>query len=323
MISQEATGNFACRVDEVVVTTDSPGDVEMPAVTAKAVRAAFANVATLEWAHIPQMFFGAMDGRNDEKVLSTPGGDMGEFLFALHAFQKVSGQTVGVDEATAMLEKYLKVMTKEKFFYETDERAYIRLAVASGCRNLKIAELSGMKRKKEAVLEQIALPEHIGDPVIKFMASNATQLDLSSDIIQAGLAAFHNALWSNTPSHIDQKMCYLSVKGPHQEAAVVNVKVPAFCVDQGLAPMVSQQFACGAPVYLVHQDAAKLLRREIVSVITAGTEVDASEVLATVNQLAGDVLDKFLADKSELPMYTVEFKNSSPFMSENLNVTRA
>lgn len=288
---------------------------------ADAIRAAFEQVATLEWAHIAQASFSSLDGRNDEKVLGTPGGDMGEFIQALSVFGKLRQKQLTKEEVQHLFEKYLKTMTRSKFTYETDEKAYIRLAVATGCRNLRVAEMGAMKHKREAFLEQVAFPDHIGDPFIKFLAKNATELDLDSEYIHSALAAYHNVLWTN-PSKLSKKLCYLETKGPsQQEAAVVFIKTEPYCVDQGLAPMVSQQLACAAPVYVSHSEAVRVFRRELVSIITEGSnDVKPSDVMAALNQFAEANLSKFLAEVApHLPVYTVEFLNSSPLLSTEVD----
>jgi len=316
VLAQAPYGNFACRVNSLKLTIDSPGVGEHIIITPDEVRAAFANVATLEWAHIAQSSFSSLDGRNEEKVLATPGGDMGEFIQALEAYTKVSGKTLDAAEVQRVFEKYLKVMTRQKFSYETDEKAYIRLAVATGCKNLHVSEMGGMKHKREAFLSQMARPEHIGDAFIRFLATNATELTITPDYIHHALAAYHNVLWT-TPSRLSTKLCYLELKGAHLEAALINIRTPPFCVDQGLAPMVSQQLTCSAPALVNHPEAVRVLRRELVSVLsTLDAAVDAKEVMAAFNLLAEANLEKFWGEVGQdLPVYTVEFVNSSPLLS--------
>jgi hypothetical protein len=315
-LAQSPFGNFACKVNAIKVSTDNPGLNPNPLVTRESILAAFQNVATLEWAHIAQTSFSAFDGRNDEKVLGTPGGDMGEFIQAIAAFSKVANKKLSTEEVARVFEKYLKTMSRQKFFYETDEKAYTRLAVATGCRNLHVSDMGGMKRKREAFLEKVALPEHIGDPFIRFLAINATNLDLNADYIHASLAAYHNVLWTN-PSKMSTRLCYLETKGPNTEAAVVNIKTASYCVDQGLAPMVSQQLACAAPVFVNHPEAVRVLRRELVAVMTEGVNgVDARDVMAAYNLIAETNLQKFLSEvAADVPVFTVEFTNSSPLLS--------
>lgn len=309
-MSMQATGNFACKVNSVTVSTDNPGETDL--VKADHVRAAFQQVATLEWAHALQMSFSPMDGRNPEKVLATPGGDMGEFIQAIMAYAKVSQAELSQQDVNGMFVKYLKTMSKEKFTYETDEKAYIKLAIATGCRNLRIADMGGMKRKREALLDQIGNPEFIGDPFIKFLATNATDMDLEGKYVAMGLSAYHTALWSG-PSVLSEKLCYLEFKGAHREAALVNIKVPPYCIDQGLVPMVSQQMTCTAPIYVHHADAAKLLRREMVAALTEGQTVNPRDMLATFNMIAENNFASWWgATGAGKGTYTVTFSQSFP-----------
>jgi len=322
-LAKAFAGNFACRVNSVSVSTVAPS-VGEAIVTPKQLQAAFAHVATLEWAHIAQTSFSALDGRNDEKVLGTPGGDMGEFIQALNAYTKVSGTKLGADEVSAIFERYLKVMTRNKFFYETDERSYLKIAVATGCRNLHVAEMGALRHKREAYLSVVDTPAYIGDPFIRFLAQNSTDLGLTPEYVKHALAAYHNALWTN-PSEKAQKLCYLQVKGKsNTHAALVNILTPTFCVDQGLAPMVSQQLACPAPVLINHPEAVKILRRELVSVfkydLEDGKTVSPREVLAAYNELARDNLDRFWGVVGEgLPIYNIEFQNSTPLLSQEVS----
>jgi len=309
-LTEQATGNFACRVNSVQVTTESPGDGS-GAVSVEHVRAAFQSVSTLEWAHATQMSFSPMDGRNSEKVLATPGGDMGEFIQAVQSYATVGGVALSQADVTGMLTKYLKTMTREKFTYETDEKAYTKLIIASGCRNLKISQMQGMRRKRNAVISNIDTPSFIGDPFIRFLASNATDLDMDPLYVKMGLTAYHEVLWTGTES-IASKLCYLQVKGPHREAALVDVQVPPYCIDQGLAPMVSQQMTCSAPVYVQHSDVVKLLRRELVATLTEGQTVNPRDMLATFNRLAENNFNAWWGSVGEdKARYTVTFSLSN------------
>jgi len=313
VLSMQATGNFACRVNEVTVSTDNPGEEDVVGVSH--VRAAFQQVATLEWAHAPQMSFSSMDGRNPEKVLATPGGDMGEFIQAIMAYAATSKADLDQKTVDDMLTKYLKTMTREKFFYETDEKSYMKLAIATGCRNLRIADMGGMKRKKEALLAQVGNPDYIGDPFIKFLATNGTDLGLDVKYVAMGLSAFHTALWG--PMVNAEKICYQEFKGAHREAALVTIKVPPYCIDQGLVPMISQQMTCPAPVYIHHPDAAKLLRREMVAVLSEGqSAVNPRDFLAQFNMIAENNFASWWgsvgAGKGE---FTVSFNQKMPNMA--------
>jgi len=322
VLAKEPYGNFACRVNSLKVTTENPGDLETPVVSAQDIRDSFEQLASVEWAHVMQASFSSMDGRNEEKLLSTPGGDMGEFIQAIAAYNKVTGKILSDDDVQRVFEKYLRVMTRSKFSYETDEKAYLRLAVATGCRNLRVADMGGMKHKKEAYLKAIADPDHIGDPFIRFLALNATDLEFPVDAVRQGLSAYHKVLWS-APSQNSQKLCYLEMKGaPIKEQALVHLRTEDWCVDQGLAPMISPQLSCPAPVFINHVDHVRLFRRELVSVMTDApdTRDQARDVLAALNQLADNNLDKFWGTYGAgLPVYTVMLSSSAPVLSTDVS----
>jgi len=252
-----------------------------------------------------------------KKILGTPGGDMGEFILGLHAFAKVSGTVPARADVQTMFERYVKAMTRPKFFYETDEKAYMRLAVDTGCKNLHISTIGGMKRKREELISKMVIPEHIGDIYIRFLVTNSTSLEINVDLVQSALAAYHSVLWT-TPSPLAQKLCYLELKGHQNVGALVNIKTSSFCVDQGLMPMVSPQLSCPAPVFINHPDAVKILRREMATIMTLGSQIAAQDVLSAHNTLADNTFESFMSTFSPaIPTYTVTFQNSSPLLSPN------
>merc|ERR1712146_254509 len=262
ILAESITSNFACKVDSVEVNMDVAGSEEKTTVTADDLKTALARTATLEWAHVNQFFF-ASDGRNDEKNLLTGGGDMVEFIQGLIAYSKVTGAaSLTQADVTNLFERYLKIMSKSKFYFQTDEKAYYKLAVYTGCPNLKIAEV-GERAKKKAILDAFAsedAAEFIGDPYIAFLLKNADTLDIPKEYITYSIVAFHEALWANNQD--SQKLCYTEVKGRVDPKAILHIKTPGYCVDQGLAPLLSSQMCTGA-VMIDHSDSVKLYRREL------------------------------------------------------------
>lgn len=313
-LANENVGNFACKIDTVSVEVDIPGDESMSTLTADDIEQYLSQTSTLEWAHVPQFFFASLDGRNDEKNLGTGGGDMGEFMQALHAYTKVTGVKLTADEVEELLSRYLKVMSRSKLFMETDEKSYRKLAIASGCQNLHIASL-GEKRKKQAVLDAFEsddLAEFLGDPFLKFLASHTAELEFDRDYIVFALQAFHKILWRNSLE--SDKICYTMVKGRSDPKALVHVKTPGYCVDQGLAPLISSQM-CAGQTFVEHTDAVKLFRRELVQLISRPGD-NPQDVLAQFNVIAQDNLAKFWETYTGLPSFTVTFSHSSDLLKE-------
>merc|ERR1711998_263038 len=245
LLSESITGNFACKVDSVEVNLDVAGSEDKGTITTDDLKSALARTATLEWAHVNQFFFSSTDGRDSEKSLYTGGGDMGEFVQSLIAYTKVTGATLVQADVSDLFSRYLKIMSKEKFFYETDEKAYFKLAVYTGCPNLKIAEV-GERAKKKAIVDAMLSAdafEFIGDPYLKWMMLSADDLDFPKEYVSYAIIAFHEALWAATAD--SAKLCYREVKGKANPKAIIHVKTPGYCVDQGLAPLISAQMCTG------------------------------------------------------------------------------
>jgi len=313
ILAESITSNFACKVDSVEVNMDVAGSEEKTTVTADDLKTALARTATLEWAHVNQFFFASTDGRNDEKNLLTGGGDMGEFIQGLIAYSKVTGAaSLTQADVTNLFERYLKIMSKSKFYFQTDEKAYYKLAVYTGCPNLKIAEV-GERAKKKAILDAFAsedAAEFIGDPYIAFLLKNADTLDIPKEYITYSIVAFHEALWANNQD--SQKLCYTEVKGRVDPKAILHIKTPGYCVDQGLAPLLSSQMCTGA-VMIDHSDAVKLYRRELVQLIAKEGD-NPQDILSNFNTLVADNLEKFYEQFEGVAQFTVSFTHSSELL---------
>jgi hypothetical protein len=307
LLSRANVGNFACKVDSVRVLLDVAGDEDKTIVTADDIETYLSQTATLEWAHVNQFFFSSLDGRNTEKNLGTGGGDMGEFIQALESYTRVTGKVFTFDDVSKSFGYYLKTMSREKFFYETDFTAYRKLAIDTGCQNLKIATI-GDKRKKEAILNKFAdedFSKYIGDPFIKYLAQNP-DAGVRPEYITFAIQAFHTALWKNTME--SNKLCYTEVKGKVDPKALIHVKTPGYCVDQGLAPLISSQI-CAGQAFIEHTDAVKLYRRELVQLLSEQGD-NPQDVLAQFNSIAQDTLASFWNTFVGLPQFTVEFSHS-------------
>merc|ERR1711871_94373 len=312
ILAESITSNFACKVDSVEVNMDVAGSEEKTTVTADDLKTALARTATLEWAHVNQFFFSSTDGRDSEKSLYMGGGDMGEFVQSLIAYTKVTGATLVQADVSDLFSRYLKIMSKEKFFYETDEKAYFKLAVYTGCPNLKIAEV-GERAKKKAIVDAFAsedAAEFIGDPYIAFLLKNADTLDIPKEYITYSIVAFHEALWANNQD--SQKLCYTEVKGRVDPKAILHIKTPGYCVDQGLASLLSSQMCTGA-VMIDHSDAVKLYRRELVQLIAKEGD-NPQDILSNFNTLVADNLEKFYEQFEGVAQFTVSFTHSSELL---------
>jgi len=237
---------------------------------------------------------------------------MGEFIQSLESYTQITGAALTLDDVDALMLRLLKTMSRNKFFYETDEKAYRKLAIATGCQNLHISSV-GEKHKKQAILDELAsdnFADYIGDPFIHFLATNLDTVNVRKNYIVFALQAFHMNLWRNNVEQ--QAICYLEVKGRIDPKALIHIKTPGYCTDQGLAPLISSQI-CAGQTFVEHTDAVKLFRRELVNLVTKPGD-NPQDVLASFNTLAQSNLAKFWDTFTGLPSFTVTFKNANALL---------
>merc|ERR1711998_695289 len=149
--------------------------------------------------------------------------------------------------------------------------------------------------------------EFIGDPFLKWMMLSADELDFPREYISYAIIAFHEALWAVTPD--SSKLCYREVKGKADPKAIIHIKTPGYCVDQGLAPLISSQM-CTGQVMLDHQDAVKLFRRELVQLIAKAGD-NPQQILSNFNTIVAEYQDKFYEQFAGVPHFTVNFAHSA------------
>lgn len=89
------------------------------------VRNLIGPIEELNYVQVPTASFRCLDGRNNEGVLSTPGGDAGEFILSLMVYEDLigGGKKLSQTDVDSFLARYLKNMKQSKFFMCTDDNA--------------------------------------------------------------------------------------------------------------------------------------------------------------------------------------------------------
>merc|ERR1712054_41428 len=278
-IEQRSSHNYACKVNKLDVVVDTRPEGVGDAIDLSTVRSHFGDPTTLEWAHIGQQFFSDIDGRSEEKILGTPGGDIAEFILALDVYQEESKSTVDQATATGLLMQYLTTMSRVKFYMSTSEHAHENVTSSSGCRNLDISDPP--EDKKAELLELIVKPENVGCRHLKFMLQKPAEYQTKAENVQMGIRAFHQVMWNKTfAGHT--KLCYILLKGAHKEKAFVNVEVAQHCQDQGFAPLISPQ-TCYNSMYVNHPMAVIKFRAELAHFMAQKNSALAQAMIVKMN----------------------------------------
>jgi len=305
--AQASSFNVECKVDTVDIELDQAPEKVEDALEKSQILAHIGDVKTLEWAHVSQHYFSDVDGRAEEKILGTPGGDMGEFILALAAFEAQSGTTLTLESATGLMMELVKSMSRIKFYHMTSEHAHDNLTASSGCRNLDISDPP--EEKKAALLKLLVEPDNVGCKHLKYLLKGGYGPDVPQPrIVELGIQAFHEVMWNKTFAG-SEKLCYMMLKGPHKEKAFVNIQTAQHCNDQNLAPLISPQ-TCFNSMFVNHPEAITAFRKELADLFMA----DASKSKAMQTAM-GDMyvtgISKTVAQILKgYPMFTVFLKHS-------------
>jgi len=298
-----STHNFGCKVNKLDVQQDQRPENVGDGLEPQNIRSHLGDVTSLEWAQIGQHFFSDIDGRSEEKILGTPGGDLGEFILALDAYADESKTTLDQATTTGLLMQYLTTMSRVKFYMSTSEHAHENMTSSSGCRNLDISDPP--EDKKAELLELMVKPENVGCRHLKFMLQKPAEYQLKGvETVQMGIRAFHQVMWNKTfAGHT--KLCYILLKGAHKEKAFVNVEVAQHCQDQGFAPLISPQ-TCYNSMYVNHPMSVIKFRAELAHFLAQKNSALAQAMIVKMNDKGTVGLAKTAsAVLKGYPVYTV------------------
>lgn len=299
-----SAGNFRCNVNSIQLITDQTASPEVKdAFDESVILNHFGKPQDLEWAHIPQHYFSDIDGRSSEKMLATPGGDLGEFLLAVSVFEDITKTEVDVETAAGLLQSYLKSSTRTKFYYNTAEKELLNLTSSIGCGNMKISDPPAMYKK--ALLKALAVPGNVGNRHFKNMLAMPDAFETKAKTVASVIQAFHLLLWNKTDT-AHTKLTYALLKGAPKEKAFVNIESSQICLDEGLAPLVSSA-TCSANMFLNHPESVIKLRMEFAHLLSKNNKVMAAEMLNKMNQKGVMQLAKTAAILLKgYPVYTVK-----------------
>lgn len=267
-----------------------------------------------------------VDGRDERGAIGTPGGDAGEFLLSMAALEQMEGTTL--DEETVARGLLAHLDSFGDMYMHTDVHAIeklledvrqdSRLADATGgIQTLEeFYEFMGNPAPglRDALLEQIVDPAHIGCGHIRLMLQHSEEYGIRRELVASFLRAIWRLGWQGAPELVDTLL-----PGGHEEAAVLNVRVEEELWDLSLIPLVSPACA-GVQSFVNHPDVASHLRKAKVQFHVRGlgplsiAPSRAAELQAAVDELATRQLLATLGHLAQgLPLYEVTFARDGGF----------
>jgi len=259
--------------------------------------------SNIEWAHTMQIFFASTDPRGQERQLGTLGGDLGEFLIVLAAIEAETQQQFTAAQVLNKFKTYLTVMSRDKFYFDTDTSAINALKAACHCPQLNIADPPDSKK---AILRNATHTVAAqGNEFFKKVMEDPVKYSIRKELVVAVLDSFFEVMWlKSDPLH--RRIRFVLMKGELNAKGFVMIKTPGYCNAQLLAPLISPEL-CQKQMSVYHGDAAVLSRTELAGVFLLKNPENKNSVVTKANELAATALTNVLADHLE-PVYTVSFE---------------
>ena len=177
-----------------------------------------------------------MDGRENGAILSTPGGDAGEFILGLFVYEGMTRE-LSQQQIDSILEEYLRDMKKDKFYMCTDDDAISHLENELGM-SLSINILRQPPRQDQRdLIKALIKADNQGDRHLKNLLKNPNLYSIRKELVQMFLISFFKILW-NDSSSLREKLHLENLVGVPQEQAFLEIRNNEICEEMDLAPRI-------------------------------------------------------------------------------------
>jgi hypothetical protein len=174
-----------------------------------------------------------MDGRDKTSGISTPGGDLGEFILALIVYQDMVGCSLDDQTTKSYFLEWLQVMDSEFFYVCTDEEAVSHL-------RKQVGEFSFEKPRFEMIddlLHIVANSRNVGDSHLRFMLEYPQMYSIRPSVVQSAIRAVFDVFWKKEKG-LDRLIQVDVLTGEHKEKAYLEVRVSEDCQYEGASPIL-------------------------------------------------------------------------------------
>lgn len=296
-----------CQPSKIKLTQDRDGTGS----TYEEVNDKLANYGNFTYARITHSSFRCLDGRIEDNILGSPGGDAGEFLLGLLVYQDVAAIEYTQEMIDDYFKRYLECMDPDQFYMCTDQAAIDHIVKELALDSLDIFEPSSSIQDK--LLEALVEPNNIGDLHIKLLVENPGLYSIKNDAVKLFIKSFYKVLWDT--SNPLNALLYLDVlEGSHEETGFLEIKTNEQCLLDQVTPLVAPKESedDSMSLFVNHLDAVGLRRRQTAHFFAAkiSSDVTISEKLMSSRlkhhgMLFLDVTGEYIA--KDLPFYTASF----------------
>lgn len=263
------------------------------------------------YAKITHSSFRCLDGRIQDEMLGTPGGDAGEFILGLIVYQDLLGSDLNETYVFDILQEYLRCMETNLFYMCTDQTAIDHLEKELAISDLDI--YAPDESIQNELLDALTEPENIGDTHLRLLMGKPEMYSINSTILKYFIRAFYNTLWDTNNTY--SETLYLDIlQDSHKETAFLEIKVNDECINELVAPLVapSNEDFDGVSLLINHVNAVIVRRAQnsafIAEKIDKGEHVSSEQLFKRIKHhglLFLDVTGSYVS--KDLPFYTAEF----------------
>lgn len=223
-------------------------------------------------ANIALTSFDCLDDRLTQPSLSTPGGDLGEFILALAAYFRhmdpEHAHPPSQELVDMLFHDYLMTLPGSRpLVHCTDDYAINQIKAALAAENFDLnfplddINTTGLFNKLLDVDGQ-------GDSHIRMMLKQPHWYELDGHIVPRVLTSFYTSLWAqnqdkNSSLYRSGKLKLRVLHGVSNPQAFIEVSVNRDCLAHGVAPMLTPHQDGRHPVLVSHLDAVKTRREEL------------------------------------------------------------
>ena len=298
--------------------------------TLEDVEAHVGDPTTIRWVKLAGFLLNGkrscVDGRDDNAVIGTPGGDAGELLVALTALENINGRDLTDEEVRRTLTRFNDIFGRCYMHSDTHATDHLIAAIRAHERLGPLAaEVEGASAWREwllkpppaardDLLDLLTDPKSMGCGHLRFVMTSP-EYEVRPALTRAFLRAFHSLRWSGAP-----ELEWVILGGDHSERAVLSVRVAEPIRSWTRVPLISPQVA-GQQVFISHPQVSSYARAELASFLAAEGLTRPSrerKLLAEMERLAAAqgalTLSRLAAG---LPIFEVQFDHFG------LPVTRA
>lgn len=283
--------------------------------------------ATVRWLKLAGLLvhgrMSCVDGRDHRGVVGTPGGDVGEMLLALAAYEQVTGEQLDEQRVRALVRRRLDRFgrlylhsdgaTSNKLIksFRSDRRLDAALANVWESLEWRRFLITPPRDVRDAMLEHLVLPEHLGCGHLRLAMQNPADYGARPELARSLLTAFFRESWEGS---VDTE--YVVLPGGHAESGVLSVVLEDTLEAFSSIPLISPS-AGAYQMFVIHPQVAGYLRRQFVRFLERQRDLvvldntQTTKFDATLDELAARQAGQTLGHLAKgLPHFEVTFPTS-------------